>query len=494
MAFGLTALITVSVLVASLMTVRFVRWRTLLDHAKAPQSLFPLPDPSSSSAEDRSDTEELSTGRAAAEGAAAVAAGSAAQWFWLRSRVDPDAIDAVSAASAHLADGTASVGDTFNDFAAWAATNPDILPGTGAFTRLIGYVGEQQAADALVQQGYLVTQPEVLPNNPGWDMLVNGDVANVKTYADASNIADYVNAHPDMNYVVNSDAANLHLLNDADNVIIGEYTRAGAEDTLQSSLDAVNDLAGGEFVMAAMDTGIPITLVAFVAYRQVKAVREGKRIQDALVDGGLEVIVRGTGVVAGGAAGAQAGALVDAVFMGGSFGAFALIGAVAGGAAGSVAGAKAVRWWKQRPVNAARDDLNMWLAIYGEEFTSPSAQLQIQDMLATPVKRSKHALAAMEEAHEQDRRTLRYWLWPSPEQALRAATIPIGHTYLANQTEEFRVASENWQEISTSPLRLGAAMANAPQAAACLNVDPSPLDAIGEARQRLDHAIERAGR
>ena len=71
-------------------------------------------------------------------------------------------------------------------------------------------------------------------------------------------------------------------------------------------------------------------------------------------------------------------------------------------------------------------------------------------------------------------------------------STPIGRAYLDSQVDEFKVASGNWQEISSSPLRLGAAMANAPEAAACLNVDPSPLDAIGDARRRLGHAIDRA--
>jgi hypothetical protein len=136
----------------------------------------------------------------------------------------------------------------------------------------------------------------------------------------------------------------------------------------------------------------------------------------------------------------------------------------------------------------------MWLTIYGRQFTSPTVQRHIQEMLAAPVARSKHALTALEEAAEADRRTLSFWLWPSPEQALRASSVTVGHTYLGQQTEEFKEASGNWREISATPLRLGAAMANAPQAAACLGIDPTPLDHIAGARARLEHAIERARR
>lgn len=493
MSYGVAAVAAVAVLITTLLLVRYLRWRILINRAIEPQMYLPQADGAAGLHSEIPDKDRLSSGRAAAEGAASVFLPSAANWFWLYTRVDPDAILGVSAASAHI-DGAASIDDTFSGFATWAAAHPDVVPGTGAFNRMVGYVGEQQAADGLAQQGYLVTQPEVLPNNPGWDFLVDSEVANVKTYTDARNVAEYVEANPDVTYVVNSDADNLHLLDDYGNVIIGEYTHAGAENTLQTSVEAAQDMVSGEFVTAALDTGVPITLIAFVTYRQVKAVREGKRLQDAFMDGGLEIVVRGTGIVAGGMVGAEVGALVDVAFMGATFGAFSLAGGVAGGVAGSVAGAKAIHWWKVRPARAAREDLNMWLTIYGEQFTSRHVQRQIEAMLAAPLERSQRTLNGLQDAHRRDRRSLSYWIWPTPEQALRAATMPIGDQYVNQEMQEFEASKRNWREIANSPIQMGAAMANAPAAAAQLDVDPTPLDAICEARQRLGRAIQKSRR
>jgi hypothetical protein len=431
---------------------------------------------------------------------------------------EPSVVQAVSAMSARLADSVdPSVAPDADSFMVWFSENVNAPADLGAFLRLKGYVGEQQLADALEAQGHTVVLASTA-NNPGWDMLVDGEMlVNAKTHMTVYAAAAEARNNPDLFYAVPTDAAgstdlpNLFTVegfsnasvHDAMNATFAQAESAQAAldsagsfaasaDVLQAQADAaVESLVSGDFLADALGAGIPITLVAFTAYRQVKAVRDGKPWADAVKDGSLDVVVKGTGILVGAAAGGKAGLILDATGITFGLPIGAVVGSIAGAAAGSAAGAVGIAWWKDRHVRAATGQLKSALAQYGSQFTGQESLDRLTEILAAPAERSQRALMTLAEEHDADRRTLRWWLWPSDEQVRREQALLLATEEVSKALNLCNTHIDHWNEILSGPdgeVYLGLAMVNSPVLAAELGADVSGLDAIEEWKDRLTEA------
>jgi hypothetical protein len=372
--------------------------------------------------------------------------------------------------------------------------NASSLGDAGFTNRLLGYVGEQQAADALVAQGHTVTMA-ASANNPRWDLLIDGRAANVKTYRDSADAWDAVHSDSETLFIFPEDSAGRL---DADNAIyLDGFSYSDATAGLSDSLNAGHTLVSGDYLADALFAGVPVTFVAFATYRQVRAVNEGKRLGAAAADLGLDLVVRGTGLVIGAKAGAVLGAQVDLAFAGSTFGAGALVGGMVGAAAGSTAGAAAINWWKYRPVRSAQGDLKRALAAYGEGFLTDDKLTQLEDMILAPVRRSEDAVADLDSAHTADVRTLRWWLWPGAGQVLREVALEVGRRELEAAYDAAEDLRALWQRTIADPNAeelIGLAMANAPNVASRLGGDEYLLTEIELAQLRAQRALARARR
>jgi hypothetical protein len=126
---------------------------------------------------------------------------SASEFVWSWARIDPSIIHAAAFSS------TEPIHSGF-DFAQFLHSHYDTLgPAAkeGFYDRLAGYVGEQQVADLLVQQGHVV-HAAATATQPVWDLLVDGHPVNVKTVQDIASIKAEAMAHQGVTYIVPSDA------------------------------------------------------------------------------------------------------------------------------------------------------------------------------------------------------------------------------------------------------------------------------------------------
>jgi tetratricopeptide (TPR) repeat protein len=244
---------------------------------------------------------------------------------WLR--VDDRAVDAIKFA---LGKGEHGFENIYNA-ASRAAGN------THALDRLKGYVGEQIAAKDLAAQGCVVSFPDS-PTQEGYDLIVDGTAIQVKTTLVESHIRNALEMHPDIPVLAPTELLDTPVA--AGNVIFSpNFSHQLAEDITNDSMEAITDLG--------IDLRIPILTVAYVGYRKIKEVCDGKDLQLAMVEGVTEVSCVTVGGTVGGAAGLTAGTAAAAAGVGGfvSWGSAAAVGgslaAAIGGKYGAIAGGAA---------------------------------------------------------------------------------------------------------------------------------------------------------
>lgn len=116
-------------------------------------------------------------------------------------RLDPDVIRATDFARAE------DLGNIFK-FSAYAERIKE-LPISKCekhIDNIKGYVGERFVAQQLQSEGFEVEFPE-LSNQKGFDLLVNGEPAQVKCVAEKSSVLDHVEKYPDIPVFVNEEVA-----------------------------------------------------------------------------------------------------------------------------------------------------------------------------------------------------------------------------------------------------------------------------------------------
>lgn len=313
--------------------------------------------------------ERAPRGRRMDELATAAAAGTAGlhQWF----NPDPVVLEAFSryrqddlengwelwqSIAGHGKGGALDIGDA------------DVLRG------IRGHLGEQVAADHLSQAGHSVGMPDS-GSNPGWDVDIDGAVANVKVTADgATTAAEHFIANPDIPIILNADAAHipdsalfwdgqgpleLADLAGPGSVIVDQGLSASdLVDQVADAIPAIDPLGAVGDLGDALPSAGAIVAAALSARREHSLVRDGhttksRAVKNVAVDGGS----RAAGFWAGAQAGAAAGAAVDGATAGATLG----LGTVFGGLLGGIAGARAARqlagYVKLAPLRTAADTL-----------------------------------------------------------------------------------------------------------------------------------------
>ncbi len=421
--------------------------------------------------------------------------------------IDPSVMSAISSASARVP-GTVdpSVTADYAGFMSWFSDNTSAIQNPAIYNRLVGYVGEQEAFDALAVQGHVVI-PASTANQSVWDALVDGQAVNIKTHASVYTANQEALLKPDVTYYVPTDATGTI---GADNVVpLSGLTHADADQTLSDSFsaaeaanqasrdaaEAYDSLLSGDFLSDALDGPIPITLVAFTVYRQVKLVRQGKHWEHALADGGLEIAFKGVGIAVGGAAGAKVGVAIDGITGGTLMGVPTMVCTIAGAVGGSTVGGIAVNWWKNRHIRSAQECLEEALAFYGRLVANDDALCQLDRLLENRDQRTRRVVWRLYEQQQEDRKSLRWWLWPGADQVLREEALKKAaqHTADTMQTTSEMRSLIGELRAAQDYARLGLLMANSPALVTQIRHAPPPehaLSLIDEALDNLHHEVE----
>lgn len=243
------------------------------------------------------------------------------------SNVDPEVLRAIEFSTAEHVRNLASV----DSYVQHHFFDQPLSSAEGWLHRLEGYVAEQKTAAALEQAGHHVEFAQV-PNQPGWDLLVDGHPWQVKEgVSAAAQTKEFLAHHEGIEVITSPDAAahisdpNVHSLPELDHDLIASSTK--------HSLHGVKDgfHAGFHF---------PLITFALSTYREFSLLYHQKtQIEKVLKHIAVDVAaVGGAGFV-----GMKAGGLIGSIFspIGAAIGAtiFGICGAIFG-----KMGANAVRF------------------------------------------------------------------------------------------------------------------------------------------------------
>ncbi len=229
-----------------------------------------------------------------------------------------------------------------------------------------GHLGEQLVANHVEHLGAQVNFPE-MSNQVGYDFHLNGIPVNVKTIADANNLAEHFAKYPDIPAVVPSDAMHIPhdaiYLNHADSIdhFVNAYHQGLNHivlvDSGLSNVDAVHhagsalDAASGNF-----DIHWPWVTTVLSTVREIELLDKNyTTFKNSIKNIALDA--SGTGI--GAAAGAKLGGLFGmAIF--GPIGAavFVVLGAIAGGVGGRT-GTNAIKYKEFNDLNDRFEALRM---------------------------------------------------------------------------------------------------------------------------------------
>jgi hypothetical protein len=407
--------------------------------------------------------------------------------LWELAKIDPDVIAGVSQASA-VVDGSHVVGDSYTAFLSYVGDHAESLMGAGNFNRLAGYVGEQRVAGLLEAQGENVTMA-LAANNPGWDLLVNGAAANVKAYQDATNALPFAEADHSTHFYLPEDAAQQVPM---DNVTYLEGFRVSeVRDSLEESVESAQSFLDGGYIDDAAFGGLPVALLAVTTYKQTILVKEGKRLEDALRDGAIDVTARAVGAIAGMKSGALAGGAIDAAAGGATMGAAAFTGGLIGGVSGSRLGGWAVKEYRLRPLRRAEADLVETLEAYGCAVADAGGLEVMEAAINAPLVSMDSSARELRRRVGRDRRGLRWWLWPGADQVIREVALQRGLAECEHTRRTVEAQAAFWSEViesSAGPAAIGLTFSNIPELGARTGLTEAYVRDIERAKRAADVA------
>ena len=164
----------------------------------------------------------------------------------------------------------------------------------GHISHLKGYVAEQAVAAELTAAGHTVSFPEAA-NEPGWDLLVDGQAFQVKFHATTEGIRDHFERY-DFPVIANSELQGKVPDQWEDQVFfIDGLSTDLVEQITAESLEAGADMLEPNVIHAAGTISLARGLIA---YRSGQL--SGKQaLEQVLLDGGVRVSLAGSGGVAG---------------------------------------------------------------------------------------------------------------------------------------------------------------------------------------------------
>jgi hypothetical protein len=228
-------------------------------------------------------------------------------------RIDPEVVRGVEFARAGDVDGVLS-------FASFADSKADLSGASldGLHSELQGYVAEQIEAHHLIAQGHDVQFPDT-PNNPGWDIKVDGHPFQIKCLSDAHGVYEHLHNYPDIPVIVNAELA--EQVGDHSNVYVDASLHHDAVvRATEETLDRGRDLADFEIPWISLDVSVAFNLYYMLV--------NGTDFTGFLTCTATDFGARFIGGTTGKSAGAGAGLLV-----------FGPAGAIVIGALGAVGGA-----------------------------------------------------------------------------------------------------------------------------------------------------------
>jgi hypothetical protein len=247
--------------------------------------------------------------------------------------IDPAVLNAVQFSTADHIHNLASIDSYVHDhfFASPEAS------AEGWLHRLEGYVAEQKAAAALEHAGHHVEFAH-LPNQPGWDLLVDGHPLQVKEGVDIAHVKEFLAQHPDINVITGDDIAGQ--LHDSHVTGIADLNHESISSSTKDSLNGIKD-------------GFHPTIHLPIVTLLLSTYREGKLLwnERTTIEKALKHIAVDVGSVGAGAfLGAKAGALIGSIA--GPVG--AAIGGFIGGVGGAISGKLAANAVRYKTFNQAR--------------------------------------------------------------------------------------------------------------------------------------------
>ncbi|HHW08876.1 MAG TPA: hypothetical protein GXX29_02740 [Firmicutes bacterium] len=173
----------------------------------------------------------------------------------------------------------------------------------GWFSRLEGYVGEEIAANALEASGFEVLAAETA-NNPGWDLLVDGQEYNVKVGKGIGHIMEHFDKYPDIDVITSPDLAAELPAELQDKVI--PLTELDHEHLTSKITETLEGVEGVDF-----DVEIPVITFLVSGWRELKLNYKGYTdLLTSLKNIGLDVAGTGIGGTIGGKIGAAIGTFI----------------------------------------------------------------------------------------------------------------------------------------------------------------------------------------
>lgn len=187
----------------------------------------------------------------------------------------------------------------------WVERRGALIGEEGNIAQLKGFTMEQLAATKLVDDGHVVEMPGN-PNQPGWDMMVDGQPFQVKCLADVSLLHEHFDRYPNIPVLANSDLIEeLEQLPEEwqEKVFFLEgHTNELVERVTSNSYAEAKDLG---------DNDVPEIALAYVAARQLWQFKKGEVAGTQAVS---QILIEGTAraglAVAGGIAGQSLGFLL----------------------------------------------------------------------------------------------------------------------------------------------------------------------------------------
>lgn len=217
--------------------------------------------------------------------------------------------------------------DTILEFGVWAraVSGYDGVRRTGLLSGLSGYVSERMVAAHMQALGHVVEFPAT-PNQPGWDLLIDGREFQVKNLADASDVHEHLHRYP-YPVIVNRELAGA--LGAEDRVYVDpELSHEGVRQTTARALERGEDLSDFEIPWISLG---------------VSALGEARRLVLRQTDLGAAAVRAATNTAAR-TVGGYTGSMSMAVAMGLVFGpAGGIVGGLLGAVAGGIAGRRAAR-------------------------------------------------------------------------------------------------------------------------------------------------------
>ncbi|MEP0766948.1 MAG: hypothetical protein HRF45_10470 [Fimbriimonadia bacterium] len=336
----------------------------------------------------------------------------------------------------------------------------------GFLNRLVGYVGEQQAADLLAHQGHAV-QVAAEANQPVWDLLVDGHPANIKTVADIAAIKGEAAANPGVTYYVPQDAHG----EVGENIIpLPGFSHDTAKEATKEAIAG----AKGEIAAHGLGMHLPWITFAFAAYRNYKLVRDYD--QDPLTavkHTAMESVGRGVGVIAGAKLGGALGWFLGPIG--------ALGGAILVGIVGALTGGALAEEWKMQPLRKAQERFESLLETFGRSFANQLSTIRERVLLPYQVRRTAVEALAAHAARRYMRP--RFWLWPDFYTVLLMEAVTAARSQLTQDLERIRPALDVVDRAPSGGWKqLGALMMNVPWLRQGLVHDESSLQATMNAR------------